>query len=161
MLKEAKRAGDLVIPMFAYIHSGVCLSLQSFYGRLPQGHAEFDSGRAGTVIVRKKEILANWGTGKKKKLTKRMLECAYNSAKGDIEVLNRYFSGAVYGYMIDDDDSCWGFYGETDEIMDEAKAIVDYMIEQEKKEHYKQLKIWIKNKVPFYARTSMAEALEV
>ena len=71
MLKQAEKAGDIVIPMFAYIHGGVALSLSSFHGKLPQGHAEFDSGRAGTVIVRRKTILENWGRKKSNKKTKR------------------------------------------------------------------------------------------
>ncbi len=160
MLRKAKRQGDLVIPMFAYIHSGIALSLQSFYGRLPQGHAEFDSGRAGTVIVRRKDILDNWGTGKKKRITKAMLESAYNSAKGDIETLNQYFSGEVYGYSIDDgEESCWGFYGEIEEIMQEAKDIVDWMVKDTIKKHYEKVKTWIKNKVPLHIRTTLASAL--
>ncbi len=131
MLKKAKRQGDLVMPMFAYIHSGVVLSHESFHGKLSQGHAHFDSGRAGTIIIKRQDILDNWGKGKKKRVTKAMMELAYNSAKGDIETLNQFFSGEVFGYVIDEDgDSCWGFYG-TECCIEEAKSIVDHMTEQE------------------------------
>ena len=132
MLRQAKRQGDLVIPMFAYIHSGVCLSLKDFYDvGLPQGHAYFDSGRAGTVIVRRKTILENWG---KKKLTKELRQKGYDAAQSDIDTLNQYFAGDVYGYVIDEDgDSCWGYYG-MECCIEEAKSIVDYIVEQAVKE---------------------------
>ena len=128
MLAEAKRQGDLIIPMFAYIHSGIVLSLSSFYGRLPQGHAEFDSGRAGTVIIRKKKMLEEFGG---KIFTKKLKEKAYKNAEGEIATLNQYFAGDVYGYVIDEDgDSCWGYYG-TEDCIAEAKSVVDYMVKNE------------------------------
>ena len=61
MLAVAKRQNDLVFPVFAYIHSGIALSMKSFYGKLPQGHAEFDSGQSGYIVIRKKDIIENWG----------------------------------------------------------------------------------------------------
>ncbi|GAG59940.1 unnamed protein product, partial [marine sediment metagenome] len=150
MLKQAKRQGDLVIPMFAYIHSGVHLSLESFYGKLPQGHAEFDSGRAGSVIVRRKEILDNWGA---KRMSAALREKGYNAAKGDIDTLNQFFAGDVYGYVVDGDgDSCWGFYG-TKDCIDEAEGIVDWIVKDTIKKHVKKVKQWIKGKVPLQYRT--------
>jgi len=163
MLKEAKKHGDLIIPMHAYIHGGVALSLSSFYGKLPQGHAEFDSGRAGTVIVRRKKILEEYGG---KILTKKLKERVYKYAQGEIKTYNQYFAGDVYGYVVDDDDSCWGYYG-TKYAIEEAESIVDYLVkeerkaeleqlEKEKKDHFEQVKKWIRSKTPFQYRTSLA-----
>ena len=132
MIAKAKRQGDLVIPMFAYIHSGVSLSLSSFYGRLPQGHAEFDSGRAGTVIVRRKKMLEEFGG---KIFTQKLKERAYKIAEGDINTYNQYFMGDVYGYVVDEDgDSCYGYYG-MEYAIEEAKSVVDYIVDQERKEY--------------------------
>ncbi len=134
MLRQAKRQGDLIIPMFAYIHSGVALSLESFHGKLPQGHAEFDSGRAGTVIVRRKDILENYG---KKRMSKQLREEAYKHAEAEIGVLNQFFCGDVYGYVIDEDgDSCWGYYG-TKDCIEQAKEAVDYTVKKAKEEKEK------------------------
>ncbi len=152
MLKQAKRQGDLLIPMFAYIHSGVCLSLQHFYGRVPEGHARFDSGRAGTVIVRRETFLKEFG---KKNFTPKLKEKAYEYAKGEIETLNQFFAGDVYGYQIDEDgDSCYGFYGMKD-VISEAKSIVDWEVKHKITQHCQQLKKWIKNKVDIIYRNSL------
>lgn len=128
MLRKAYKNKDMVIPLFAYIHSGVSLSLASFQGRLPQGHAEFDSGQAGVVIIRRKAILENWS---KKKLTKDLKEKAYKVAEGEIKTLNQYFMGDIYGFNVSENeehvDSCWGFYGQED-CEAEARGAVDYHV---------------------------------
>jgi len=155
---EAKKRGDMVYDVYAYIHSGVCLSLADFYGRVPQGHARFDSGKSGCIIVRKKDIMENWG---KKNWTQKMREKAYDVAKQDIKTFNAYLNGEVYGYIVDDHgDSCWGYYSVEDAIS-EAKSIVDWEIKNETKKHFGQLKTWIKNKVPLSVRTTFADALAV
>ena len=76
-----------------------------------------------------------------------------------IETFNAYLNGEVYGYVVDDyEDSCWGYYSVEDAI-GEAKSIVDWKIEEEKKQHFKQLKTWIKNKVPLHIRTAMRQVI--
>lgn len=61
MLREVNA---LVVPVFAYIHSGVVLEAADgnpFYGRVPQGHAEFDSGQSGVVWVSGERIAETYG----------------------------------------------------------------------------------------------------
>ena len=125
-VRKALRQRDLVFRLFAYIHSGTFLSLQSFYGKLPQGHAEFDSGQCGVVIVRRKSFLAEWGG---KKWTKKLRTKAEEVAKQEVETFTSYVNGYVYGYTVDED-SCGGFY-DTDEAMEEAKRSIDSMIQRE------------------------------
>jgi len=155
-IAEHKRNGALVIDLFAYIHGGTVLSLASFHGRLPQGHAEFDSGKCGFVVVPKKGIIENWG---KKNWTNKLRARAYDVAKGDIEIFNQYLAGEVYSYNVDDyDDSCSGYYSIED-AMAEAKSIVDWKVKEATQSHFDQLKQWIKNKVPLYARETMRQRL--
>jgi len=158
-IAEHKRNGAMVFQVFAYIHGSTHLSLESFHNAcLPQGHAYFDSGPCGWIVVPKKGIMENWGG---KKWTKKLREKAYDVAKGDIETFNQYLNGEVYGYIVDDGgDSCWGYYSVED-AMDEAKSIVDWIVKEAKKSHFEQVKTWIKNRVPLYARTTMSEALTV
>jgi len=92
-------------PVYAYIHSGVALSL----GRGGQFADPWDSGRIGTLFLAKsewryrtRETKKNWS--------------AEHYAKVHIETWNQYLSGDVWGFEITDADgkdidSCWGFYG--------------------------------------------------
>ena len=134
-IAEHKRNGAVVIDLYAYIHGGTRLSLASFHGRLSQGHAEFDSGQSGFVVIPKKGIIENWG---KKNWTKKLIDKAYDVAKGEVETFNQYLAGEVYGYNVDDyDDSCCGYYSVED-AMAEAKSIVDYKVEEVEKEAEEQ-----------------------
>lgn len=125
VVREAKAQGDMVLNLYAYIHSGVALSLESFHGRLPQGHAEFDSGQCGVVIIRRENMLREFS---KKRWTKTLRTRAYGIAKSDVETFTAYLNGCVYGYVIDGgEESCWGYYS-VEEARAEAKGIVDYMV---------------------------------
>ncbi len=151
MVKEAKEQGDMVFPLFAYIHSGVALSLASFHGKLPQGHAEFDSGQCGFVIVRKAMMMEQF---QKDFSTEEAREHAYAIAESDVKTFNSYLNGSVYGYIIynsgeeeDHRDSCWGYY-EIEEALAEARSVVNYFVRQDTKKHIQKLKAWIRNRVP-------------
>lgn len=92
-------------PVYAYIHSGVALSL----GRGGQFADPWDSGRIGTLFLAKSE----W------RYRTRNLKKAWSAeryAKAHIEEWNQYLSGDVWGFVIEtpdgeDVDSCWGHYG--------------------------------------------------
>jgi len=156
---EAEKRGDMVFDVYAYIHSGTVLSLGSFHGRVPAYHDTFDSGKSGCIIVRKKDIMENWG---KKNWTKALRKKAYEVAEQDIATFNEYLSGDVCGYVIDEDgDSCWGYYGGKEYAIEDAKSVVDYMVKEAKKSHFEQLKTWIRNRVPLSVRQSMGEALAI
>ncbi len=129
VLKEAEKNRDIIIPLNAYIHSGIALSLSTFYGRVPEGHAEFDSGRCGTVIIRREKILKEYN---KKRLTKALKELVYEVAKKEIEVFTSYINGFVYEYIIEgeEDISCGGFY-DTEDAMKDAKSHIDYLEKEE------------------------------
>jgi len=151
MLAKSKRQGDLVMALYCYEHGNITISLNSFYGKLPQGHYEFDSGQVGFVVIRREKMLEEFG---KKTFTAKLKKRAREIAEAEIETFDAYLRGEIYGYIIDDDrDSCWGFYGIEDAI-DEAKNTIDYIVKQERKSHFEQLKIWIRNRVPFQYRIS-------
>lgn len=159
VIDEAKQQNDFVMWVHAYIHSGIRLSLKSFYGRLPQGHAEFDSGVSGVIIVRRETFLKEFGG---KKWSPKRKKRAEEICEADIETFNSYLSGEVYGYMIDDPDggSCWGYY-TTEEAIEEAKIVVDAMVATAKTNHCTQLKTWIRHRVPLEKRRSMEQAIAV
>jgi len=91
----------------------------------------------------------------KKVFTAKLKKRAREIAEAEIKTFDAYLRGNVYGYIVDEDgDSCWGFYSIEDAI-DEAKNTIDYIVKQERKTHFEQLKIWIRNRVPFQYRTSI------
>lgn len=99
--KPDSTEGFEVFPLYAYIHSGVALSL---------GNSEYpfsdrwDSGQVGFVYVSKDP--GEFG--------ERPLD---RVAQSLVDEWNTYLCGDVWGYVIEDEDgehvhSCWGFYGE-------------------------------------------------
>lgn len=149
--REAKRTGDLVLPLYMYDHSGITIALTPF-------SCPWDSGQVGFVQVPRKKMMEEFS---KKIFTKQLKEKGREIAKGEVEALDIYIRGDIVGYVIDEDgDSCWGYYSVEDAMM-EAKSVVDYDVAETKKQHCEQVKTWIKNKVPLEYRTTFSEALEV
>uniref|UniRef100_A0A6M3JGW1 Uncharacterized protein n=1 Tax=viral metagenome TaxID=1070528 RepID=A0A6M3JGW1_9ZZZZ len=123
----------------AYIHSGVVLAL-SYEGNFCD--RQWDVSQLGLVFVSKKEA--------------RTKKSAKELALGLIREWNDYLSGSVYGYVIKfkegDEDSCWGYYGDTEYMIKECKSIIDNYIKRKQEENNKRLKTLIKNKVPLNKR---------
>lgn len=114
-LIEHYRKTHWIFPLEAYIHGEVRLAL-SRGGNFPD--RQWDVSQLGFVFAAKKE----W----------RLSNKAREAAKSLTETWNQYLSGDVYGYVVGED-SCWGFYGY-DYCVEEARRIVDWQIEQERKE---------------------------
>jgi hypothetical protein len=115
--------GYYVFILYAYIHSGVVLSVESH--NFPD--ARWDVSTTGFVLVKREKGMYN-------------REKALKLAEAVTHEWNQYLSGEVYGYKItseDDDfddviDSCWGFYGDPEYCMTEATEIVEYLVEKDK-----------------------------
>jgi len=102
-----------IFPVEAYIHGGVSLTLDTFKGRLPQGHYEFDVSHSGLVLVSKEEFKSE--------------KKAEKVAEGLVEDWNTYHSGDVYGIVKEtydknknqiDHDATWGYYGQKDAMLE-------------------------------------------
>jgi hypothetical protein len=130
------------LPVYAYIHSGVRLRTGSFQGLLPEGHAEFDSGLAGLIWTTKEKIRENFMV---KRISKKTLARAIQVLEGEINDLNNYFSGSVYGFIIEDEDevhldSCWGFLEDYQSdikkmyVYQEALGVFKYYLKEREKE---------------------------
>ena len=149
--REAKKNGDICLPLYLYDHSGITISLSPF--RCP-----WDSGQVGFVQIPRKKMLEEFS---RKIFTSPLKEKGRKIAEGEVKDLDTYLRGEIFGYIVDEDgDSCWGYYSVEDAMM-EAKSIVDWEVNEAKKKHCEQLKTWIKHKVPYEHRTTLSEALEV
>jgi hypothetical protein len=83
----------------------------------------WDSGQMGVAYITKEEALAAFGGRGKigesfkpaKRLTKQVREKALAGLKSEVEEMNCFLHGDVYGVIVtdfdlEDDESCWGFY---------------------------------------------------
>jgi hypothetical protein len=116
--------------VYAYVHSGMTVSLKPF-------SCQWDSGVLGFQVVLLDDIRNNWNI---KRVTTHFRESAIAIGEGEIKVLDQYVSGSVYGFRIEDEneneeDSCWGFYG--DDI--EENGILDHVSDEDKAEVLKQV----------------------
>jgi hypothetical protein len=97
------------IPIHLYSHSGTSISTSYSYPY----NCRWDSGTIGFAVVTKEAIRNEYSV---KRVTKKLIEKATSVAEAEVETLNQYISGEVYGFeVIDKDgkqiDSCWGFFG--------------------------------------------------
>ena len=146
----AKRTRSILLPLYMYDHSGIALSL----GRDQYPfNCPWDSGQLGYILIDREWLRKYYG---KKYFTKGMRRRLQETAEKNVELYNDYLSGAVYGYIVEEaGDSCWGFYGydhEKSGLLEMARGEIDCHIEQTKKDHFAQLKQWIKNHVPLEYR---------
>lgn len=109
---------NIALPVCAYIHSGIRLSISPF-------SCPWDSGQCGIIYCTKVKAVKEWGD-------KYTVEHVKEVLNGEIEAFNSYLSGDVAGYVIDGplcEDSCWGFYpdeqGEYTYAIDTAKEEID------------------------------------
>lgn len=155
LIKE--KQAIVIAPLYLYDHSGLRIKIGGFYGcGLPQGHARFDSGQVGFIYVDKETLRKEYNT---KRITKKVKETARKVLEGEVETYDNYVSGNVYGYQVKDKegndiDSCWGYFGYSDDnyMIDDAKNSIYYHIESERKKKNKKLKTLIKNKVALDTR---------
>ena len=111
----------IALPVFMYDHSGITINTTGF-------SCPWDSGQVGVIYMTKAKAIENWG---KKILTKAVRQKAIDCLKSEIETLDQYLTGQVYGYRVFDPegeelDSCWGFFGESDYCLSEGVAVAEY-----------------------------------
>lgn len=141
----------IMLPVYMYDHSVLRFKIGSFDGYLPQGHAEFDSGKIGYIIATREKICEEYGV---KRITKKIKDKVIKVLKGEIDLIDDYGSGAIFSYVIEKDneiiDSCSGFYGELP--YQEAREVIDAEIEHRRKEKQRKLKALIQAKVNLFKR---------
>lgn len=112
-----KKFGPMIMKkVWLYDHSGFTFSTSSFYGKLPQGHAEFDSGVVGFMFVTLKDIRKEYGKAGKKEIEK-----VSNILKNELSVYNKYVNNECYMFSVEDEnenhiDSCNGYYDVNDAL---------------------------------------------
>lgn len=117
-----------IFVVYAYIHSGVALSLNT--GTYPFND-RWDVSSTGYTLVSKQYVPDR--------------EKAVEIAQGLIEEWNQYLSGDVHGYEIyfqdEPVDSCGGYYGDSDCALEAAKEQVDFFVKNNPEKYAVQLKL--------------------
>ena len=114
----------IALPVYLYDHSGVTVSTPPF-------HCPWDFGLFGIIAVSVEKVRKEYHW--KRITTKRRTEIE-NALRSEIETLDQYYTGEVYGYEITPADnktelldSCGSFFGETglQEINARCEAFID------------------------------------
>lgn len=107
-------------PVYAYIHSGVTISMGSFGD-------PWDSGQSGIVYAEKSSLAAAFGH---KRWNQHTAARAARAARAIVKDLDLILRGEIYRYEITTDDgehldSCGGYVGE-DHCREDAESIAAY-----------------------------------
>ena len=115
----------VVLPIYMYDHSGITINTTGF-------NCPWDSGQVGFIYVTKQKLKEEYSV---KRITKDVIKKAEKVLLDEVETMDQYITGDVYGYQVikrsvEDGifveeilDSCSGFYG--DDI--ETNGILEYV----------------------------------
>lgn len=139
-VEEAKaiEASDkhFCLPVYMFDHSGLRFATESEMFRAADNQ-QWDWGKLGIVYVSKKDAKASLAPKKAK--AAEIEEKAMAALRQRIEYLNDVHTGNVWGYQIfkvDDDeheDSCWGFVGDKDYCIKEARSHLAHILRRDRK----------------------------
>ncbi len=120
---------QIALPLYLYDHSGITMRTSGF-GDVDA--AGWDWGQVGFIYISEKKVIAEYGS-----LNKESHDQAMACLQGEVETYDQYLTSAVYGYIIkgpdgDHLDSCWGFYGDSDDCLAEAVAAARTYVADEK-----------------------------
>lgn len=120
-IEQILERDDIIwLPIYTFEHSGIRVNTTGF-------NCQWDSWQDGIIYVTKAKA--------KKEFKKRNTEekKVLDVLKSEIQAWDDYLSGNVHGYQIFDSqheeiDSCWGYYGDIDYCIQEAKSYIDSII---------------------------------
>lgn len=104
--------GDIVwLPLYLYDHSGITMSTSCSY----PFNDRWDAGQVGFVFMTRDRVFEMFGSARSQRLTSRLRTAAETLMRSEVEAYDRYLTGDVYGYVVEDEDggqldSCWGFF---------------------------------------------------
>lgn len=137
-LKQTMGKDMVYLQIRRYEHSGVALRAYE-PGQEVRGYpwdCPWDSGWAGVIVASRDQIRHEYQC---KRVTKSVIERVYTVFRAEVEEYGAYLNGDVYGYVIEDadgnyKDSCYGFYGDTNYCIAQAKVAIEHLIEVSKEE---------------------------
>lgn len=151
----------VALPVYVYEHGGMTISTTPFSD-------PWDSGMAGIIAVPMSEAREQYeGTDEE------VREKAEKQLQAEIETLDQYVRGEVYGFRIttpperlfdlpEIDDSVWGFFGDygLESLMEYAKDTIDFHLENSEKYMPKPVSVKIVMTPEQYKRCAEGENLK-
>lgn len=132
-----KTGAPLFLPIYMLDHSGIIIRTTPF-------NDPWDSGLIGYIYVHKAKICREYNISTIHKKTR---EKVMTILQSEVEMMNDYITGNVYGYMVKDPegehvDSCWGFYGDAEKsgILTQAECAVNDVIQSRIEENLNKIK---------------------
>lgn len=115
----------IVQRVYMYDHGVVVIHHESFHGKLPQGHAEFDSGVVGVIYTTKTKVKEWFGW---ERLTQKRSLQVYKHLISEIEAYNSYLNGTFYMFTVTDPEGKYvdgaGNYHDLEECRKDAQSAV-------------------------------------
>lgn len=123
--------GYFMLPVYAYVHSGVSLTAASVRGY--PFTCPWDAGQSGIIYAAKADIRKAWEW---KVLTKAREEKILEVMRNLVEVYGQWLNGEVYLWEVVDEegdmvDCCGGFVGDTDYALKEGIDHAEYLVKEE------------------------------
>lgn len=112
---------NIVLPVYMYDHSGITIRTSPF-------SCHWDSGQVGVIYCSREKAIREFG---KKILTKKAREDVIRCMVGEIESIDNYLTGNVWGFEVYDAaddllDSCYGFNGDPEYCLEEGMSSARY-----------------------------------
>ena len=125
-MKGVRREPGIILPVYAYIHGGMTISLSPF-------SCPWDSGQVGFICVTNRKIRNEFGVSR---VTKKVMDRVEKILESEISVFDDYLTGNVYRFRIIDQegieqDSFGSFYGSDHKhngLLDMAEESIDSIV---------------------------------
>ena len=111
-----------ILPLYLYDHSGITMSVKPF-------SCHWDSGQIGYIYATKDQVRKEYS---RKRITKKLRDQVEKALRQEVQAYDDFLTGNVWGYVVEDIDgehidSCWGFYGNPDYALVEARSHIDHL----------------------------------
>lgn len=107
----------IILPLYLFDHSGLTMQTTPFYD-------PWDSMRVGFIYCNTEDIKECFLLKDSSEITPGILKTAENNLIYEVKEYDEYLRGDVYGFILykdgEETDSCWGFYGGIDRILEET-----------------------------------------
>jgi hypothetical protein len=105
--KENVPDGSVVLPLYLYDHNGITMRTAAFT-------CPWDSGQVGWIYIAPEKIKNEYSV---KRISKKLRERVAGYLDQEVKTYDHFLTGQVWGFVYEQNgeqqDSCWGFLGDS------------------------------------------------